>query len=137
MAGTVFTDAVAVVLLLLPALMLIALALTTVLPWFSKSWREAEARAEVLVKSILTSEEYDRLQRNGYLDIPSPNFPQRVYRIPCGMGTVSVLERGRCVDRLCVYSTQPIPERETVVVHKLMIEGNEQDYLRQANHLPC
>jgi hypothetical protein len=136
-AGTVFTDAVAVALLLLPALMLIALVLTTVLPWFSKSWREAEARAELLVRSILTPEEYEKLQRNGYLDIPSPAFPQRVYRVPCGTGTVSVLERGRCVDRLCVYSTQPIPERETVVVHKLMIEGNEQDYLQQANHLPC
>jgi hypothetical protein len=136
-AGTVFTDVVALVLLLLPALMLIAMLLTTVLPWFSKSWREAEARAEVLVRSILTEEEYERLQHNGYLDIPSPNFSQRVYRVPRGMGTVSVLERGRCVDRLCVYSTQPIPERETVVVHKLMIEGNEHDYLRQANHLPC
>ncbi|MCL4545882.1 MAG: hypothetical protein M1118_15050 [Chloroflexi bacterium] len=137
MPGIVFTDVVAVIVLLLPALMLIVLVLTTVLPWFSKSWREAEARAETLVRSLLTQEEYERLQRTGYLDVASPNFPQRVYRIPCGMGTVSVLESGRCVDRLCVYSTQPIPERETVVVHKLMIEGNEHDYLRQANHLPC
>jgi hypothetical protein len=123
--------------MLLPALMLIGLVLTTVLPWFSKSWREAEARAELLVRSILTEEEYETLQRNGYLDIPSPHFPHRTYRVPCGTGTVSVMEQGRCVGRLCVYSTQPIPERETVVVHKLMIEGNEQDYLRQANHLPC
>jgi hypothetical protein len=137
LAATVFTDAVAGILLLLPVLMLVALVLTTVLPWFSRSWREAEARAELLVRSILTEEEYDKLRHNGYLDIPSPTIPQRVYRVPCGTGTVSVFEGGRCVDRLCVYSTQPIPERETIVVHKLMIEGNEQDYLRQANHLPC
>ncbi len=135
--ATAFTDMVAVALLLLPTLMLVGLVMTTVLPWFSKSWREAEARAEVLVRSLLTEHEYSTLQRDGYLDIPSPNYPQRVYRVPSGVGTVSVIERGRCVDRLCVYSVSPIPEREAILVHKLMIEGNEQDYLRAANHLPC
>lgn len=60
-----------------------------------------------------------------------------MYRVPSGGGTVSVLERGRCIGRICVYSTQPIPERETVIIHKLMIEGDEQDYLKAANHLPC
>jgi hypothetical protein len=131
------TDVVAIVLLLLPAMMLGGLVATSVLPWFSKSWRESEARAEILVRSVLTADEYDRLQRNGYLDIPSPGYPQRFYRVPSGAGTVSVIEAGRCVGRLCVYSTAPIPERETVVVHKLMIEGSECDYLDQANHLPC
>ncbi len=130
-------DGVVLFLLLLPALMLVALIVHSALPWLSKSWREAEERAEVLVQTLLTSEEYERLHRLGYLEIQSPNYPQRVYRIPNGSGTVAVLEGGQCVARLCVFSAEPIPERESVLVHKLMIEGDEQDYLRAANHLPC
>lgn len=133
----VITDVVAITLLLLPAIMLLGLMTTAIIPWFSKSWREAESRAEVLVRTILTADEYERLQRNGFLDVPSPSIPHRFYRVPCGVGTVSVFEKGRCVDRLCVYPATPIPEREAVLVHKLMIEGNEQDYLHRANHLPC
>lgn len=130
-------DALVLFLVLLPAIVLIALIIHSAMPWLSKSWREAEERAEQLVRSVLTDEDYQKLQRDGYLDIPSPNYPQRVYRIPSGAGTVAVMEGGQCIARLCVYSTQPIPEREAVLVHKLMIEGNEQEYLRAANHLPC
>ncbi len=131
------TDGVVLFLLLLPAIVLIVMLAYSSMPWISRSWREAEERAELLVQSLVTEEEYARIKRDGYLDVPSPSFPQRTYRIPAGVGTVTVLEGGRCVARLCVYSTQPIPEREAVVLHKLMIEGNEQDYLKAANHLPC
>ncbi len=130
-------DAIVLFLVLLPALLLVALIVHSTMPWLSKSWREAEERAEELVRYLLTEEDYEKLKRNGYLDVPSPNYPQRVYRIPAGVGTVAVIEGGQCIARLCAYSTQPIPERESVLVHKLMIEGNEYDYLRTANHLPC
>lgn len=130
-------DVVILFLLLLPALVLLAMIAYSAMPWISKSWREAEERAEQVVRSVLTDDEYDRLRRDGFLDVASPNYPQRVYRVPSGPGTVTVMEDGHCIARLCVYSTMPIPEREAVVVHKLMIEGNEQDYLRAANHLPC
>ena len=130
-------DAVVLFLLLLPALVLLAMIAYSAMPWISKSWREAEEKAELVVRSVLTDDEYSKLKRDGYLEVASPSYPQRVYRIPSGPGTVAVIEGGQCVARLCVYSTTPIPEREAVVVHKLMIEGNEQDYLRAANHLPC
>ena len=130
-------DGVGLFLLLLPGIMLVVILAYSSMPWMSKSWREAEERAELLVREVTTDEEYDGIKREGYLDVPSPGYPQRIYRIPSGPGTVTVLEGGHCVARLCVYSTQPIPEREAVVVHKLMIEGNEQDYLMAANHLPC
>lgn len=130
-------DALVLFLVLLPAIVLIALIIHSAMPWLSKSWREAEERAEQLIRSLLSEDDYQKLRRDGYLDIPSPNYPHRVYRIPSGAGTVAVLEGGQCIARLCVYSTQPIPEREAVLIHKLMIEGNEQEYLRTANHLPC
>ena len=130
-------DAVVLFLLLLPAIVLIVLVIHSAMPWISKSWREAEERAEQVVRSVLSEKEYTFLRQRGYLDIASPNYPQRIYRIPSGPGTVAVLEAGECIARLCLYSTEPIPEREAVVIHKLMIEANEQDYLRTANHLPC
>ena len=124
-------------MMLLPSLLLIALVAYNALPPVARSWREAEEKADQLVRSVLTEDEYARLRRDGYLDVPSPSLPDRIYRVPAGIGTVMVLERGRCVARLCAYSTVPIPERETVLVHKLMIEGNEPGYLSAANHIPC
>jgi len=130
-------DALVLILVLLPAIVLAALIIQSAMPWLSRSWREAEIRADNLIRSLLSEEEYDKLKRDGYLDVQSPNFPNRIYRIPSGVGTVIVMEGGQCIARLCVYSTQPIPEREAVLMHKLMIEGNEYEYLRTANHLPC
>ena len=136
MALTVL-DLIILLLMLLPAALLVGLMIYNMIPSVRREWREAEERAEKLVQSVLTEDEYRRLRRDGYLDVPSPSFPHRVYRIPSGQGTVVVLERGRCVSRLCAHPTEPIPARESVVVHKLMIEGNEKDYLLTANHIPC
>lgn len=130
-------DALVLFLLLLPAIILVLLMIHSAMPWLSKSWREAEEKAEKLVSALLSPEEYEQLRRRGYLDVPSPGYPQRTYRIPSGPGTVVVLEGGECIARLCVYCVDSIPEREVVIMHKLMIEGNEQEYLRTANHLPC
>lgn len=35
-----------------------------------------------------------------------------------------------CID---VEAVEPLPDGDVVVMHKLMIEGNEDDYLRTAN----
>lgn len=102
-----------------------------------RSRREADERAKLLVGSVLSEDERKQLHVLGYLDVPSPNHPRRVYRLPPGRGMVTVMENGRCIERLCVESTVSIPEREAVLVHKLMIEGNEQEYLQTANRFPC
>lgn len=118
---------------------LIALVLLAVLIsyWASRSDREANERAERLVSAVLSEEERQQLLTAGYLSVPSPSHPGRVYRVPSGTGMVEILERGRCVERLCVQSMEQIPQLEIVLVHKLMIEGNEQEYLEKANHFPC
>lgn len=100
-----------------------------------RSRQEAEERAEQLVRSVLGDQEYDSLRRLGYLDVASPTLPQRVYRVPARPGPVQVLEGGRCVARLCVVSRESIPAPEVVLIHKLMIEGSEQEYLCAANRL--
>lgn len=96
-------------------------------------WLEAELRAEALLREMLSDDEYRRLAREGFLEVRSPNLPGRVYHIPRHQGRVHVYERGRPVMKLCVQPTKPIPDADIVVMHKLMIEGNEHEYLRVAN----
>lgn len=94
---------------------------------------EAERRAEALLRRFLTEEEYQQLLCQGYLRVPSPHYPNRVYLIPRYRGLVRVYESGRAVMRLCVGPVEPLPDADVVLMHKLMIEGNEEEYLKIAN----
>lgn len=105
----------------------VSLALT------APDWRAAQERAEALLKELLTPEEYGSLRQRGYLEVPSPSRPQRTYRIPRHQGQVKVIEHGTPVMALCVQPVDPIPEGDIVLMHKLMIEANEDEYLRIAN----
>jgi hypothetical protein len=93
----------------------------------------ARGRAEALLRELLTEGEYAQLERRGYLEVRSPSQPQRTYRVPRRRGQVVVCERGIPIMRLCVQSVEPIPDGDAVLMHKLMIEGDEEAYLRIAN----
>jgi hypothetical protein len=104
-------------------------------------WREslsehvsAEGRARALLREMLTESEYQQLARYGYLEVGSPTIEHRVYRIPGAGGLVRVYDRGTAVVELCLQPAEPLPDGDLVVLHKLMIEGNEQEYLAKANH---
>jgi hypothetical protein len=97
-------------------------------------WKEAQHRAETLLRSLLTEAEYQQLNRYQYLDVRSPSRPTRIYRVPRHKGQVKVYEAGMVVEALCIQAVEPIPDGDTVLMHKLMIEGNEDEYLRAANH---
>ncbi|HXI15073.1 MAG TPA: hypothetical protein VNM48_01790 [Chloroflexota bacterium] len=73
--------------------------------------------------------------KRGYLAVHSPTFPSRVYLVPERQGPVTVCEHGRPVMRLCVQTVERVPDYDTVVMHKLMIEGSEREYLRVANRV--
>ena len=94
---------------------------------------EAERRAEELLQSHLTPDEYHQLITQGYLRVQSPSVPNRTYLIPRYRGLVRVYEQGRAVKRLCVGPVESVPDADVVLMHKLMIEGNETEYLRTAN----
>jgi len=93
----------------------------------------ANQRAETLLRRMLTSDELDQLNRVAYIDVPSPNHVDRVYRVPAWWGTIAVLEKGVVVKHLCVRPVQALPSREHVLAHKVFIEANEAEYLRRAN----
>ncbi len=94
----------------------------------------AEQRADALLRDVLTPAQYHQLRRRGYVDVPSPTWANRVYRIPRSRDQVRVYEGGRLLERLCVQAIEPMPTGDIVVMHKLMIEGNEAEYLHTANH---
>lgn len=94
---------------------------------------EAERRAEALLWEMLGPEQVRELEQKGYLEVASPSRLGRVYRVPRGRGMVSVYEDGKAVMSLCVQPVEWIPGADVVLMHKLMIEGNEEDYLKTAN----
>jgi hypothetical protein len=100
--------------------------------WFSS---RADRRAYQLLRAVLTHEQYRQLVRLGYIDIPSPNYPQRVYRVPQTPGHVHLIENKRLTAGLCLQPLDRVPDADYVVIHKLMIEADEQTYLQKANRI--
>jgi hypothetical protein len=94
----------------------------------------AESRAKALLREMLSEGQYQQLIKFGYLEVSSPSFEQRIYRIPGSGGLVKVYEKGCAVMELCLQPAEPLPDGDVVVMHKLMIEANEQEYLQKANH---
>ena len=97
----------------------------------------AEGRAKLLLRQLLGDEEYERVARRGYLDVPSPSIPERLYRVPYFQGMVDVIEGGIATMRLCVVPARWVPDADVVIMHKLLIEGDEARYLRIANRFPA
>ncbi|MCL5109443.1 MAG: hypothetical protein M1401_11355 [Chloroflexi bacterium] len=126
-------------LLALVLLLVFIVVLPTVvraLSLLSRRRREAERRAQSMLVEMLTAEEYEQMRQNGYLRVQSPAYQNRVYHVPEHSGMVAVFEDGSLKERLCVGAAGFIPEGDTVMLHKLMIEGDEDEYLRVANHFP-
>lgn len=99
--------------------------------------QQARERAEMLLQEILTPEEYVQLNTRHRLEVPSRQRAGRVYHIPeDGFRPVTVYEWGVPTVCLCLRPLQPLPPRETVLVHKLLLEADEDDYWRRANILP-
>jgi hypothetical protein len=95
----------------------------------------AEERSAALLRDVLDQHEYAQLMQRGYLDVASPSSPGRTYRIPRNAGRVVVYEHGCAQVELCVQPTIPLPNDDVIVMHKLMIEGNERVYLTRANEV--
>jgi hypothetical protein len=123
---------------LVAAALLLAFAVTLFVYSASPAYRarhEASARARKLLKLVLTPDEYRQVVLCGYLDVRSPSQPERIYRVPRSRDQVRVYEGGKLVDLLCLQAISSIPAGDIVLMHKLLIEGDESRYLTTANHL--
>ena len=103
----------------------------------SREEREAaDLRSQELLRDFLEEREYSQLMECGYLDIASPQNQERTYRIPFTDGLVQVYDRGHLTKRLCLQPAEYLPRPDLIVLHKLMITANEQEYLARANAFP-
>jgi hypothetical protein len=93
----------------------------------------AEEKAKALLTEVLTDAERRQLTEEGFLTVDSPNVGGRTYRIPGRLGWVEMYESGLLMKKLCVLPHEGLPPGDIVLMHKLMIEGNEDEYLRLAN----
>lgn len=90
------------------------------------------AHAEALLRDVLEPQEYAQLSKHAYLDVKSPSVPERFYRIPGYLGLVRVYEHGVPVQDLCIQPVESLPSADIIAMHKLMIQGAEQEYLARA-----
>ena len=123
---------------LVDVLVVIAAALSlSLLGWYLVNrpleWSKADRLASELLRSMLTSDQYRQLIQQGYVDIPSLGHSQRVYRVPKLPGRVQVREEGQLLMWLCLQPLEQVPDADVVVIHKLMIEADEEAYLQKAN----
>ena len=93
----------------------------------------ADARAEALLSELLAPDEYAALQTRGYLELSSHLYASRRYRIYRQPRPVEVYEGGRLRMALCVQPTSYLPPGDRVLMHKVLLEGDEARYLRTAN----
>ena len=96
-------------------------------------WLKPGRRAGELLRSVLTRAQYRQLMWRCYVDIPSPSDHERVYRVPRYPGLVGVIEQGRRKADLCLQPLECVPNADIVVIHKLIIEADEETYLQTAN----
>ena len=109
----------------------VGVCISLVLFWWFNARADRQARR--LLRAVLTQEQYRQLIKRGYIDIRSPNAPQRFYRVPQVPGVVHMIENGRLQANLCLQPFDQVPDADFVVIHKLMIEADEQTYLQKAN----
>ncbi len=100
----------------------------------SKSGDVGERRAQDLLREVLGEEQHQALQILGYLEVRSRLVQGRVYRI-WQPGLVEVHEQGRFCGRLCLQPVVALPNSDVILLHKVLLEGDEEGYLRTANVL--
>jgi hypothetical protein len=96
----------------------------------------ADARGHELLRNFLGEAEYAQLMERGYLEVASPHHSDRTYRIPLSDGLVQVYDQGELTKRLCLQPTEYLPRSDVVILHTLMITGDEHEYLARANAFP-
>jgi hypothetical protein len=147
---TAVSDALGAVIVTIVILIVVARVLMALWTWPALSARmwpwlrmrawwpvPAERCAEGLLREMLTESEFRQLCYTGYLDVTSPARGGRVYRVPRGPGQVLVVEAGRITERLCVQpAVGGLPEADVVLMHKMLIQSDEETYLQTANHFP-
>lgn len=101
-----------------------------------KARESADAKADRLLKTILSAEQRVQYERERAFDvIVGRTGERRRYRIKHGWaGNVFVVDdRGREVERLCIHPSVQVPIADNLVAQKLLLEADEATFRRTAN----
>lgn len=95
--------------------------------------RVAILKADKLLESVLSSVQRDQLKKLGGFVLRGQSG--QLYRIRMGRSAnVDVLDaQGNVVDRLCAHPAMNVPDQDTMVAQKVMLECDEAVFLRMAN----
>lgn len=97
----------------------------------------AEDKAEHLLMSVLTPEQRDEYHRLQSFRVHTPSG--NIYRVKRGrMGNLKRIEldsegREKVVETLCVHPRINVPNQDTMIAQKLMLETNEDELRALAN----
>jgi len=94
-----------------------------------------EEKAHQLLREVITSEQDQQLEKDGYFELVSVKSGHR-YRINKGRaGNVQQLDdlTGKPIKKLCFHPTEYVHNYDTMVAQKLMLENDEEQVLRVAN----
>ncbi len=96
--------------------------------------QEADKKAVELLEAHLTDEQKASYRKERYFEVISKESRRR-YRIYHGrsQNIVQVDENGRKIKRLCAHPVMAVPDADTVLAQKLMLEHAEDQFLRIAN----
>lgn len=100
--------------------------------------KAAEARAEVLLKEHLDEEQRKQLKERNYFELRTiqKDGTERVYRVNRGrQGNVQQIDPAnqQVIRRFCIHPTLQVPDADTMLAQKLMLEHAEEDFIKTAN----
>jgi len=102
--------------------------------------KQAKEKAEALLREFLSAEQIEALEkRNAFqLESISKDGSRKRYEIQRGrQGNVFLLDqKGERVEKYCIHPSEFVPDADTMLTQKLLIEGNEELFLKTANRTP-
>ncbi len=92
---------------------------------------EARRRARILLEENLSADQRAQLHDNDWFEVVTP---KGTYRIHNGRsGNVTRFRDGRATDRYCIHPTELVPNEDTMLAQKLLLDHDEDAFLRIAN----
>ena len=92
----------------------------------------AEARAEKLLLAHLS--EPQRIQYTKERKFRLLTKSGTEYEVQKGWaGNVVLIKKGKAVERFCIHPKESVPEQDNMLAQKLLLEANEEEFLRIAN----
>ena len=95
--------------------------------------QNAQKRALELLKEILTKTQNEAFDKDKCIPVDAPSGKK--YVIEKGRsGNVYSIKDGKKIERYCIHpSDQEVPEADVMLAQKLMLEADEEEFLRIAN----